>query len=120
MNSRSISPKAHSMIDYALVESLLLFPSILGMNKKARRLYATEALILLPYVAITEQPVALKSLIRFRTHGKIDLFNLSQVAFQSFLKPFKRDSKALIFNIAFTAIAGATGMLTDWSRKTSR
>jgi hypothetical protein len=117
---KTISPKTHALIDYALVGSLLTLPTILGMNKKARNIYAMEAMVLLPYIAITKQPLAVKGLIPFKTHGKIDPFNVAQFALQSFFKPFRKGRKELIFNIAFTTIAGITVLLTDWDGETNK
>lgn len=115
-----ITPKWHALIDYALVGSLLTLPSLLNMNKKARLIYAGEALILLPYIALTKQPVAVKGLIPMETHGKIDPFNVVQFALQSFLKPFHKTKKELIFNVAFTAIAGLTVLLTNYKENSHR
>jgi hypothetical protein len=114
MNTKPISRKTHALLDYALTGSLLILPSLLGMNKKAKLIYAAEALVLLPYVALTKQPLAVKGIIPFKTHGKIDPFNVGQFALQSFFKPFHRTKKELLFNIAFTAIAGMTVLLTNW------
>ena len=66
-----------------------------------------------PYVALTKQPAALKGLIPFRTHMKIDPFNIAQFAAQSLLPSFRKHRKELIYNLAFTAIAGLTVLLTD-------
>jgi hypothetical protein len=44
MKHKPISPKGHALIDYALVGSLLILPSLLGMNRKARLIYAAVAL----------------------------------------------------------------------------
>jgi hypothetical protein len=117
MNTQPVSPKTHALLDYALTGSLLILPSLLGMNKKAKLIYATEALALLPYVALTKQPLAIKGVIPFRTHGKIDAFNVAQFALLSFVKPFRKTKKELLFNIAFTAIAGLTVLLTDWNAR---
>ena len=118
MNAKPISPELHSLIDYALVGSLLTLPSVLVFNQTVKKIYTTEALALLVYVALTDQPVALKPLIPFPIHGKIDPFNIAQFALQTGLKAFRRERKALMFNIGFTAIAGLTVWLTDWKGPT--
>ena len=120
MKYKFISPKAHALSDYALVLSLFIFPAVFGFNKNVKKIYTTETLLLLPYVALTNSPVAVKPLIPFRVHGKIDPFNVSQFALQSFLKCFKKDKKALLFNIGFTIIAGTIVALTDWNGKTTK
>jgi len=62
--------------------------------------------------------VAVKRLIPFTTHGKIDPFNVAQFALQSFWKPFRKNKAALLFNIGFTVLSAATILLTDWSGPT--
>ena len=120
MDTRPISPKVHALIDYALVGSLFAMPSLLGFNKKVKEIYAAEALALLVYVALTDTPVAIKPLIPFPIHGKIDPFNVGQFALQSFFKPFEKDKRALIFNLGFTALAGLTVLLTNWNGLTKK
>ncbi|GAA4327346.1 hypothetical protein GCM10023149_30700 [Mucilaginibacter gynuensis] len=117
---KPISPKAHAMIDYVLVGALLVVPSLLKFHKKARRLYIAEAAVLLPYVALTKQPLSLKGIIPMETHGRIDPFNIAQFALQTFYKRVRRNRSSLIFNIAFTALAGITVLLTNYDAKTSR
>lgn len=118
MDTKPISPKVHALIDYALVGSLLILPSVLGMNEKVKKIYNAEALVLLPYIALTRQPLAIKGIIPFKTHRKIDPFNIAQFALQSLLPAFRKSKKELIFNIAFTCVAGATVLFTNWNRKT--
>ncbi len=118
MNTKPISPKTHSLIDYALVGSLLTMPSVLGFTSQVKKIYMAEGLALLVYVALTDQPAAIKPLIPFPVHGKIDPFNIGQFALQTFLKPFQKDKKAKLFNIGFTALAGITVLLTDWNGPT--
>lgn len=119
MNNKPVSPQTHGIVDYALAGSLLVLPSIFGFSKKVKTLYAAEAVILLTYVALSDHPAAVKPVIPFTTHGKIDPYNVTQFALQSFLNPFRKSKKALLFNIGFTALAGITVALTDWSGKTS-
>ncbi len=120
MKTKPITPERHGLIDYALVGSLLTVPSILDFNKKIKKIYAAEALLLLGYVALTDQPAAVKPLIPFPVHGKIDPFNVGQFALQTFFKSFRKDKKAMAFNIVFTLIAGVTVALTDWQGETKK
>ena len=118
MNTKPISPKVHGLVDYALVGSLLVLPSVLGFSKKVKKIYAAEALALLGYVALSDHPAAVKPLIPFPIHGKIDPFNIGQFALQTLFKPFRKDKNALLFNLGFTALAGITVLLTDWHGRT--
>lgn len=113
-DSKPISPKWHALIDYALVGGLVVLPPLLKLNGKARLIYGTEAAILLPYIALTRQPLSIKGIIPFRTHGKIDPLNIAQFALQSFAGPIRRHRKSLLFNIVFTAVAGLTVLLTNY------
>ncbi|MGI4750629.1 MAG: hypothetical protein ACRYFB_08350 [Janthinobacterium lividum] len=119
MRTKPISPKTHSLIDYALASSLLILPPVLNFNSKIKRLYAVEGITLLVYIALTDQPAAIKPIIPFTVHGKIDPYNIGQFALQTFFKPFRKDKKAMIFNICFTAVAGITVLLTDWNGRTN-
>lgn len=120
MLPKPVSPKLHGLLDYGLVASLLTLPTVFGFSKKVKRLYAAEAAALLVYVALTDHPTAVKPLIPFRTHGKIDPFNIANFAAHSLLKPFREDRRAQIFNAVFTLLAGATVALTDWDGPTKR
>ncbi len=110
----------HGLIDYALVGSLLTFPTVLNFSPDVKKIYTAEALALLVYVSLTDQPAAVKPLIPFPRHGKIDPFNVGQFALQTFTKPFRKDPRARLFNIGFTALAGLTVLLTDWHGSTQR
>lgn len=114
MAKKPITPLLHGLIDYALVGSLLSLPRLFGFGRNVKTIYTAEAMVLLAYVALTDHPAAVKPLIPFSTHGKIDPFNVGQFALQTALKAFRKDKKAMAFNIAFTALAGLTVLLTDW------
>lgn len=118
MSTKSVSPKVHGLTDYALVGSLLLFPRLFGFKKKVVNLYTVEALILLGYIAFTDHPTAIKPVIPFPVHGKIDPFNVAQFASQTFFTSFRRDKKAQVFNVLFTLAAGTVVALTDWNGPT--
>lgn len=120
MNTKPVSPKAHGIIDYVLAGSLLVLPTALGFNKKVKTIYAIEGLTLLTYVGLSDHPAAVKPVIPFTTHGKIDPFNIAQFALQTGLKPFRKEKKAMLFNIAFTTLAGITVLLTDWHGRTKK
>ena len=118
MNTKPITPKAHGIIDYALAGSLFTLPAFFGFSKSVKSIYAAEGAVLLVYVALSDHPAAVKPVIPFTTHGKIDPFNVGQFALQTFFKPFWKDKKAMAFNIAFILIAGVTVALTDWHGQT--
>ncbi|WP_460674372.1 hypothetical protein [Larkinella ripae] len=120
MNNQPISPALHALLDYALVGSLLTVPTALNFSPAVKKIYTAEALILLGYVAVTDQPLSLKPLIPFPVHGRIDPFNIAGFALQTTLRPFRADKRATLFNLGFTALAGLTVLLTNWHGKTGR
>lgn len=66
MNNKPISPALHGLLDYALMGSLLTVPTALKLPGDVKKLYTLEALVLLGYVRVTDQPLALKPLIPLR------------------------------------------------------
>ncbi|WP_420460847.1 hypothetical protein [Neolewinella sp.] len=116
MRNTLLSPKAHGVLDYALATSLLVLPSLFGFSRKVRKVYAAEGVVLLTYVGLTEHPAAVRPLIPFWLHGKIDPYNIGQFTLQTFLPPFREDGKVQLFNVLFTVAAGGVVAFTDWSR----
>ncbi|GAB3935723.1 hypothetical protein [Larkinella terrae] len=114
MTSKPISPTQHALLDYALVGSLLILPTVLNLSPTVKKVYTTEAWVLLGYVAITDHPLAVKPLIPFQVHGQIDPFNVMGFALQTFLGPFSRSKGATAFNIGFTLLSGITVAWTNW------
>jgi hypothetical protein len=116
METKPISPKWHALINCALAGNLTTLPSLLKMKRKTKLTYVAEVAILLLYIALTKQPALVKGLIPFKTHGKIDPFNVAQFAAQSLLPVFRNKRKELLFNLAFTTLVGVTVLLTDFKR----
>lgn len=115
MLAKPISARTHCLIDYALAGSLLVLPRLCGLNAQARQRYAAEAAGLLAYVGTTQQPLAILPLIPFSVHGKIDPFNILFFAAQTLARPFRRERKAALFNLAFTSVAAVLVLFTDFS-----
>jgi len=115
MTNKPISPKVHGIIDYTFGTALIFLPSILGFNKKAKKIYRTIGTGTLLYSAITNYPAGLKPLLSFDTHRKLDLVNIGTMAAETFVKGIRTQKRALIFNLAATAIATASVLLTDWN-----
>lgn len=90
MTTKPISPAMHGLIDYALSGSLLFLPTLFGFNKKVKNIYKAEALTLLLYVALSDHPAAVKPIISFRTHGKIDPLMCRVLHYKPFIKPSEK------------------------------
>jgi hypothetical protein len=114
MNTKPISPKLHGIIDYAFAGTLLLLPSLLHFNKKARKLYKLIGLEVLAYSALTDYPAGLEPVISFDTHHKTDCANIAGLAAVTTCKYIHKDKAILAFHTGMTAMAMITVLLTDW------
>ena len=72
---------------------MLALPSVMAMSDDVKKIYAAEAAALGVYVALTEHPTAVKPLIPFSIHGKIDPFNVALFLLQTSLPPFGKIEK---------------------------
>lgn len=118
MNTKPISPKVHGIIDYGFVAALLVLPHVLKLHKKAKKLYAVNAANTLLYSAFTDYPVALKHIIPFSLHRKMDMENVKALALATLYRPLHRNKRALYFHIGIIAAAILTISLTDWEADT--
>jgi hypothetical protein len=57
---KPINARQHALIDYILAGSLLILSPLLGLNKKAKRIYTVEAL-LSSSITVSEPPPVAKS-----------------------------------------------------------
>ena len=110
---------AHGIIDYGLVTALLTVPHMLGLKDKTARMYQTMGAGLGVYNALTDHGAAVKPLIPFQTHYKIDYGNLFGIASLALLKTIRKSRKALMFHTAFIAAATVTVVLTNWKAGSS-
>ena len=114
MNKKLISPKMHGVIDYTFAAGLLVLPSLLGLNKKAKNLYKVMAAEMFLYSSLTDYPAGIASLIPYETHRKIDVVNIAGMAADTFYKPVRKQKRAMLFHLAATTAALTTVLLTDW------
>jgi uncharacterized membrane protein len=110
---KPVSPLAHGIIDYGFVLSLLTVPQLMKTNRKAAGIYRLLGLNLGIYNAITDHGASIKPLMPFRTHYKIDQFNIALVAALALKKSIRRDNKALLFHGVFVSLAFLNVLLTD-------
>lgn len=114
MNNKPITPKMHGLIDYGFAAIQLIAPELLGLNKKAKKMYAVLGANLLAYNAVTDHPVGLKPEISYETHHKIDLANVAMMAAATMYPGIQKDKRALTFHIGFVAVAALNVLLTNW------
>ena len=114
-----LSAKAHAVVDYMTVGSLLMSAAWLWpRNKRA----ALAALICggaeLALALLTNYPGGVKKAISFHTHGEIDLGLAAMVATMPEFLAFKDDNEKKLF-LAQGAIISAVRELTAFPEKPS-
>jgi hypothetical protein len=116
MKSKPVSPLMHGIIDYAFASLLLSVPSVLKMNRRVKLLYALDAISVLSYSAFTKYPVAVKQVIPFRLHKKIDVAILATLLVETWYDRIRKDKRAVLFHTSMLAAGITTVLLTDWRK----
>jgi len=106
---RMVSPKAHAVVDYITLGSLLVNVGFFWQrNKRA----ALAALICagaeLAIILLTDYPGGVKRVISFRTHGEIDLGLAAMTAMMPQFLAFENESERKFFVAQGALITGAT------------
>ena len=117
MNTKPISITTHAVIDYLYAAMLLTVPGMLGLNKKAKFLYAIDALNILSYSVSTNYALGINKSIPFKVHKQLDVANTEALLLATLYKPIRKEKKALYFNISMIAAASVVIALTNWNDK---
>ena len=111
---KPISPRLHGAIDYGFFVIGLVVPSLLGLNGAARVLFALLALGQTTLNAFSDHSLALRRLVPFRLHGRIELGSVPVY----FLLPYLVGALDGARAVAFYLVTGVTLLsvfaLTDW------
>ena len=116
MTCKPITPKIHGINDYLFSTVLFIGPHLIGLNRRLSALYSVLGINLFLYNAFTNQPVAIKKMIPYHDHLKLDCINVATLGLLTFYKPIKNNRKAGIFHIAFVSLAIINVLLTDWEK----
>ncbi|WP_019586339.1 hypothetical protein [Deinococcus apachensis] len=108
---KPITPRAHGGLDYASCAAMLAAPSLLNLSPGARTLSYLFAGSYLMVSALTDYPLAIRRMIPFPLHGKIELATVPALLLVAALQKETRD-RAYFLGLAGT-VAGAY-TLTDW------
>lgn len=111
---KPVTPQTHGIIDYVFSTVQLALPSALGLPKRAAKTYGALGAGFLAINAITDTPVAVKPLLSFKTHQRLDAAFLIGQAAMAFLPPVRKNKKTLAFHLAFLATAVTHYVLTDY------
>ena len=114
MSPKPISPTVHGIIDYAFILSLLTVPSILKLHKRVRLLYVLNAISVASYTLFTKYPVAVKPVIPFYFHKRLDIDNLAALLVETLYKKVGNDKRAFVFHFSMLTAGVITVLLTNW------
>lgn len=111
---KPIKPALHGIIDYVFSAIQLAAPTALGLNLNTVQIYSVLGALFAGSNALTKTPVAVKPIVSFKTHQKMDALFLSGLSILTFTKCIRKDNRALAFHLAFLATAVTHYLLTDY------
>jgi hypothetical protein len=112
-----IKRRAHGAIDYGLTALNLAGPLALGLKGPARVLPMALAAAQGGLTALTDQPLAVKRLVAFPTHGAVDAATLPLAAVAAWRTGALAEPRSRIFFGGLFTALGAVFALTDWKAK---
>lgn len=115
MNTDIVSPKIHSIVDYALGTMQMGLPTLLGLPKSAQNVYRVLGAGVTALNMATATPAGVKNYVSVKGHKIADIALLGGLALLSFFKPFRENKKARIFHLSFLGIAALQFFLTDYN-----
>lgn len=108
---KPIKPRVHGIIDYAACALMLAAPPLLGLSPAARKLSSAFAGSYLGVSALTDYPPALRRVIPFPVHGRIELATVPALLLVA--APVLQGRERLYFLGLAGTVLGAYS-LTDW------
>jgi len=111
---KPITPRRHGAIDYGFLVIALVGPSLLGLSGTARVLFAALGLVQGTLNAFTDHPLALKRIVPFRVHGRLELGGVPVYFLLPILVGAVDETRALVFYLVAGALLLAVFVLTDW------
>jgi len=106
-----LKPRAHGLVDYAACALMVAAPHLLYLNPAARKLSYALAGSYLGVSALTDYPVAVRRVIPFPLHGKIELATVPVLLLLGATQPATRERNYFL-GLAGTVLGAYA--LTDW------
>ena len=112
--NQPIKRTAHGAIDYGFVALNLLGPLALGLDARTRTVFAGFAAMQGTINVLTDQPLAAKKLIPFRTHGYLEAASGPAFVAVPWLTRSLEQTRARAFWGGALALLATVYTLTDW------
>ena len=111
---RPLSPEQHGIADYGFLAANLALPSLLGASRAARLLFAAFGAVQGSLNAVTDQPLAVRRLVPFRLHGRIEKLSGPAYLLLPLLTGVHRDPRGRAYWIAAGIALVTVYNATDW------
>ncbi|UBV44165.1 hypothetical protein LAJ19_15280 (plasmid) [Deinococcus taeanensis] len=108
---KPLTPTRHGIVDYAACALMLAGPRLLGLSPQAQALSAGLAASYLGVTALTDFPPALKRVLPFPLHGKIELGTLPVLLG---LAALRHESRERLYFLGLAGMVAGAYTLTDW------
>lgn len=112
---KPITPKRHGAIDYGFLVVGLVGPSLLGLNGAARVVFGLLALAQGTLNAFTDHALALRRVVPFRLHGRLELGGIPLYVVLPIVSGALEGSRAYALYFGAGATLLAVYILTDWN-----
>lgn len=112
--SKPISPALHGALDYGMLGVWAAVPRLLELPARFQVLAAAMGTAHAGLNAVTDQPYAVRPVLPFRVHGKIEKFSIPVFLALPMAAGAWKDRRACAFFLTTGAILAATYNLTDW------
>ena len=109
-----IKRTAHGAIDYGFLALNAAGPTLLGLDPKARKLFAGFGVMQGAINVLTDQPLAARKLIPFRTHGILEAASGPAFIALPWLSGAVEEPRAKAYWLGALALLGTVYALTDW------
>jgi hypothetical protein len=113
--TKPISPAQHGLLDYGLAAAHLVVPRLLGTSGRARAVFAAFGLAVGAVDALTVQPYALRPVLPFEVHRRIDLASAPAFLAVPLITGVAKEPRARTWWLVASAVLLTTYALTDWS-----
>ncbi len=111
---KTISPFSHGVLDYATVLATAAAPRLLAFPPRAAWLSHSLSAVYLSLSLVTDYPLAIKRLVPFKAHGRIELASGFALPLLPWVLGFAQHRAARNFLFALSAVTFVVWSLTNW------
>jgi len=111
---KTIDPATHAALDYGLSAAQFLGPELLGLGVRANVIGTLFGALYGATTALTDTPLAVKPVIPFATHGRLELPSIAAMAVVPWITGAMKRPTAKLFFMSCIGMALANYAMTDF------